>query len=208
MSKKRNVPSRVRKVKRVKHRDLFGTGAEATLPGSFVYIDIDHEEERIRAESEIHIQNQYELSVDEENQLEQDIDDNAELLRTAMLPLLTTIAGYDKATGEIEAIARDILETDVEHDNSVQSIAQAVTQLDILCLLTQRCKNMPESVRTHFMTHSAQVIAEALPARLTSQDKLKRHRQFMDNIIAVSKRMSQEPKQGPYVSEHQPLDKR
>lgn len=204
MKQKRNVPSLVRRVKRVKRRELLGTGAKATSSGSFVYIDIEREEALIEKESHIPIQNEFNLSVAEENDLEQDIDGRADALREALMPLLATIAGYDKATGQIEAIARDILETDVEHDNSVQSLAQVVTQLDVLCLLTERCKNMPKSVRRRFMLHSAQVMAAALPDKLTAQDKISRHRQFMDNIIAVSQRMSNgQPVQGPYISEPQ-----
>lgn len=203
MTKKRNVPSLVRRVKRVQRRKIFGAGAKSTSPGSFVYIDIAREEKRLEEESRIVIENEFTLSADEENKLEKSIDDTAFALRGSLTQLLSTIAGYDKATGQIEAIARDILETDVEHDNSVQSIAQAATQLDVLCLLTQRCKNLPAKVRDHFMLHSAQVIAGSLPDRLISQEKLSRHRQFMDNIIAVSQRMSSgEPlQQGPYISE-------
>ena len=120
------------------------------------------------------------------------------------MQLLSHIAGYDKATGQVEAVARDILETDVEHDNSVHAIAQAAGQLDVLCLLTQRCKNLPENVRTHFMLQSAEVIARSLPDRLTSNEKLKRHRQIMDNIIAVSRGLTKGEVQGPYISEPAP----
>lgn len=206
MSKKRNVPSRVRRVKRLKRRNLFGTGAKSSSPGSYVYIDVEREQ-KLQDEAELLIiPNEFQLSVEDENALEQAIDGSADALRESLMTVLANIAGYDKATGQVEAVARDILETEVSHDNSVQSIAQVAGQLDILCLLTKRCTNMPESVRDHFMMQSAQVMAALLPDKLLTQDKLSRHRQIMDNIIAVSRRMSQQGNdvQGPYISEPQP----
>jgi len=204
MSKKRNVPSRVRRVRRLKRRNILGTGAKTTSPGSFVYIDVEREQHIQDESTKLVIPNQFELSVEEENALDKSIDDSAEDLRGSLMQLLSHIAGYDKATGQVEAVARDILETDVEHDNSVHAIAQAAGQLDVLCLLTQRCKNLPENVRTHFMLQSAEVIARSLPDRLTSNEKLKRHRQIMDNIIAVSRGLTKGEVQGPYISEPAP----
>lgn len=204
MSKKRNVPSRVQRVRRLKRRNLFRTGTKATSPGSVVYIDVEREQQLQEQSTRLVIPNQFELSVDEENALDRSIDDSADILRESLMTVLSNIAGYDKATGQVEAIARDILETDVEHDNSVQSIAQAAGQLDVLCLLTERCKNVPKNVRQHFMLQSAEVIARSLPDRLTSHDKLKRHRQIMDNIIAVSRGLTNGDNQGPYISEPSP----
>lgn len=198
---KRNVPSRIRQVKRVKSRKLFQTGAKVTSPGSFVYIDVEREQERLAKEQQINIINEFTLSDDEENMLERNIDSTADRLRGSLLQTLTNIAAYDKASGQVEAVARDVIETEVEHDSSVQTIAQITAQLDVLCLLASRAENMPENIRQQFMMHAAQTLAADLPNRFGVGDKIQRHRQYMDNIIAVSKRMANSGEvQGPYVT--------
>lgn len=201
MTKKRNVPSRVRQVKCVKRRKLFKTGAKETSPGSFVYIDVDRAQQSQDHAAKINILNEFSLSDAEENKLESSIDNTADILRNSLLTTLTNIAAYDKASGQIEAIARDFLETEVQHDSSVHAIAQVAAQLDVVCLLAKQCGNIPDHIREQFMSQAAVTLANDLPNKFITGDKVQRHRQYMDNIIAVSKRVSQGNPQGPYVTE-------
>ncbi len=200
MSKRRNVPSWSNRVKRVKRRDIIGTGAKTTSPGSFVYIDIEREQDIQSKSEQITIDNEFYLTAKEENELEESIDSSADGLRDSLMGVLSQIVGYEKATGQIEAVARDILDTEVEHDSSVYEIVQAVGQLDVLCYLTQRSKNIPKGVQRHFMRRASRIFAEAMPSKIQSKEKLQRHRQLMDNIIAVSSKMGKSP-EGPYISE-------
>lgn len=200
MTKKRNVPSRVRRVKCVKSRNLLRAGAKETSPGSFVYIDIDRAQQSQENAAQINILNEFSLSDSEENKLEESIDSTADLLRGSLLTTLSNIAAYDKASGQVEAIARDFLETEVQHDSSVHAIAQVTAQLDVVCLLAKHCGNIPEHIREQFMSHAAMTLANDLPNKFATGDKVQRHRQYMDNIIAVSKRVSEGNPQGPYVT--------
>lgn len=205
MGKKRNVRNRVLRVERVKFRNLFRTGAKVTSPGSFVYIDVPAAEKQQAKATELFVDNEFYVSDSEANAVEDRIDSIADSLRNTLLGTLSSIAGFDKASGQIEAIARDVLETDVEHDNSVQDIIQTTAQLDVLCYFIKNSTNIPKNIRSYFMKRGAAALAETLPSRLINSEKLQRHRQYMDNVIAVTKQRSAgHLGEGPYITGKQP----
>lgn len=205
MTKKRSVPRSIRQVRRVKSRNLFRTGPKSPSPGSFVYIDVPKAKKDYENSIKYTIENEFSLSDSEVNSLDSGIDATANDIRDSLMLTLTGLAGYDKASGQIEAVARDFLETEVEHDSSVHTLVQVTAQLDVLCLLASRFKNIPEDVRTNFLIQSATALALDLPAKLVATAKVDRHKQHMDNMIAVVKQravgngVAPQP-EGPYIT--------
>lgn len=192
---KRKFP---KKVKCVRFRKSYRTGPKETSPGSFVLIDVEREERDARERAQYTVQNQVDFSDEQVNQLEQDIGDTSTAIRDALLNLLSNIAGYDKATGEVEAIARDFIETEVEHDTSVQAIAQTVAQMDVASLFIKNALNIPEAIKEEMMRNCANVFANSMPTSIAAAQKLERHRHFFDNMVAAQKRAGREP--GPYIT--------
>ncbi len=184
------------KVKSVKRRRRLLTGLDANQPGDFVYIDVEREEQARREREKIVIQNHYEMDAAEEQRITFDIDSAADALRDSMLNTLGNIAGYDKASGQVEAVARDFLESDVETDSSVHVVAQSVARLDVLCLLAQRTLNVPPEIKQEYMLNAARILTQVLPEQIHEAGKVQRHKQLFDNMRAVSKRVGSES--GPY----------